>query len=225
MTSAMYQKLVQYMKSNMKDAAHDQAHVYRVLHTALRLAASYPGVNTDVLIASCLLHDIGREAQFHDPTVCHAQAGSEMAFHYLLELRWEYQAAAHVRACISTHRFRSSHPPESLEAKLLFDADKLDVTGAIGVARTLVYQGQIGTPICTTDATGEIHPGTRPQDPESFFREYHFKLKNVHHQFYTPEAQKLAQQREPALHTFYTALWDELKSAQDSAAILSLLLE
>lgn len=46
-----------------------------------------------------------------------------------------------------THRFRKNRPPESPEAKILFDADKLDVTGAMGVARTLVYQGTMAQPL------------------------------------------------------------------------------
>lgn len=47
------------------------------------------------------------------------------------------------KQCIKTHRYRTNNPPESLEAKILFDADKLDAAGAIGIARTLLYKGII----------------------------------------------------------------------------------
>lgn len=77
-----------------------------------------------------LLHDIGRKEQFENPELCHAIAGSEKVKH-----------------CIKTHRYRKNNLPESLEAKILFDADKLDVTGAMGIARTLIYKGIVSEPI------------------------------------------------------------------------------
>jgi uncharacterized protein len=59
----------------MKDSAHDTEHIYRVLYVALDIARYEENVDGDVLIAACLLHDIGREEQNADPAVCHAAAG------------------------------------------------------------------------------------------------------------------------------------------------------
>ena len=58
---------------------------------------------------------------------------------------------SHVQECIRTHRFRGMERPESIEAKILFDADKLDATGCIGIARTLMYKGIIGEPLYSFD--------------------------------------------------------------------------
>lgn len=220
MTQAMYQILVSYMEFNMKDAAHDQAHVYRVLHTALQLAKDHPEADTDVLIAACLLHDIGRDAQFKDPSVCHARFGGEMAYRFLLEQGWDETSAAHVRDCISSHRFRGDNSPKTIEAKILFDADKLDVTGAVGIARTLLYQGQVGYPLYTLTKDGALCPGQSPQDPPSFFREYHFKLKNLYSKFYTQSAQQLAAQREEISIAYFHALEQELAGADSLISIL-----
>jgi len=53
-----------------------------------------------------------------------------------------------VQHCIRAHRFRDdSEPPQTLEAKILFDADKLDVLGAIGAARTIAYAVLDGQPV------------------------------------------------------------------------------
>ena len=122
----------------MKDSAHDKEHVYRVLYTALAIAKKEGKADVDVLIASCLLHDIGRQEQFADPKICHARAGAKKAYDFLKENGFSDEFSKKVSQCILTHRYRRSNLPESLEAKILFDADKIDVAGAVGIARTLV---------------------------------------------------------------------------------------
>lgn len=62
MTRQTYSLLENYMLSCMDDSAHDKEHVYRVLYHALRIAKMLHNVDYDVLIAACLLHDIGRKA-------------------------------------------------------------------------------------------------------------------------------------------------------------------
>ena len=78
-------EIVNYMESFAKDSAHDKEHIYRVLNHALILAKNYD-VNMDILVAACLLHDIGRPAQFADPKQCHAKVGSNMAYDFLKKL-------------------------------------------------------------------------------------------------------------------------------------------
>ena len=77
MDQKTYRTIEEYMLSFMKDAAHDPMHIYRVLYQALRIAKGYPEVNRDILIASCLLHDIGRMKQFRNPRLCHAKEGGK----------------------------------------------------------------------------------------------------------------------------------------------------
>ena len=89
MTKAEYTRLEGIMRAHMEDSAHDAQHVYRVLGTALQIAASYPEADLDVLIAACLLHDIGRAAQYRDRSVSHAEAGADMARAHLLEEGWD----------------------------------------------------------------------------------------------------------------------------------------
>ena len=66
---------------------------------------------------------------------------------------------AHIQDCITTHRFRTDNQPKTLEAKILFDADKLDITGVLGIARSLVYEGEIGEPLYTIDESGRVQDG------------------------------------------------------------------
>ena len=73
MKREIYETLEQYMLSCMEDSAHDAQHIYRVLYNALLIAKEEKHVDHDVLIAACLLHDIGRKEQFADPALCHGQ--------------------------------------------------------------------------------------------------------------------------------------------------------
>ena len=147
MDKSTYQRIESYMLSCMDDSAHDAEHIYRVLSNALVIAREETGVDYDALICACLLHDIGRPDQIRDPSLCHAAVGCEKAYGFLTENGFGADFAAHVRDCIRTHRFRKNDQPESLEAKILFDADKLDVVGASGIARTLVYKGTVTEPL------------------------------------------------------------------------------
>ena len=113
-----YNALEAYMKEKMQDSAHDEHHVYRVLNGALDIANHEADVDFDVLIAACLLHDIGRESQFANPQLCHAQMGAEMAYDFLISRGWPDYKALQVKQCIAAHRYRGDCPPQSLEAKI-----------------------------------------------------------------------------------------------------------
>lgn len=141
MKEETYSLLENYMLSCIEDSAHDKEHVYRVLYYALEIASEEQNVDNDVLIAACLLHDIGRKEQFANPSLCHADIGGQKAYAFLIEHGFHTDFAEKVKHCIQTHRFRKNNTPQSTEAKILFDADKLDTTGAIGIARTLLYKG------------------------------------------------------------------------------------
>lgn len=219
MTPQTYHQLETYMYSCMPDSAHDKDHIYRVLYLALDIAEKEmlekgmpeKEIDMDVLIAACLLHDIGRVEQFENPALCHAQVGSQKAYDYLLKTGWEEEKAAHVRDCILTHRFRADNPPASAEARILFDADKLDVTGTIGIARTIMYKVRVGEPLYTLLPDGEVADGSG-KEPPSFFTEYQYKLKNVYDKFYTKRAEEIAAQRQPAAAAFYEAMYEEVKN-------------
>ncbi len=210
MTATEYASIEGYMKTCMQDAAHDTEHIYRVLYAAMHIADTVSEkVDRDVLICACLLHDIGRKRQFENPALCHAEAGGEMAYAYLKDLGKPEEFAGHVRDCIQSHRFRGDNRPRTIEAKILFDADKLDVSGALGVARSLVYQGQVQTPLYAV-AGSEIDLGLDKAAPDSFFKEYHFKLRRLYDGFYTEEAGRMAGARQKAAEAFFEALKEEV---------------
>lgn len=209
MKQATYTLLENFMLSCMEDSAHDREHIYRVLYTALDIAQTEENVNYDVLICACLLHDIGRREQFENPKLCHAQTGSEKAYHFLISNGFPENLACHVRECIRTHRYRKNDSPQSIEAKILFDADKIDATGAIGIARTLFYKGQVSEPLYSVLPNGQVSDGTNDTQP-SFFQEYKYKLENLYSHFLTNRGREIAEQRRAAAVTFYNHLFQEV---------------
>jgi uncharacterized protein len=220
MDKIMYSKIENYMYNCMKDAAHDPEHIFRVLYQSLEIASKrIDKINYDVLIAACLLHDIGREEQFKNKNICHAKIGGIMAKEYLLKNGWSEENAEHVNKCISSHRFRGDNIPETIEAKILFDSDKLDVIGCLGIARTLLYKGFVGENIYTIK-DDKICLGEKKEDEESFFKEYNIKLKRLYDKFYTKEAMEIARKQKEYAQLFYDKLYEQIMSAYNSKGIL-----
>lgn len=218
MQKDMYKQIEKYMLTLMNDSAHDSQHIYRVLYYALDIAKEFD-VDKEVLIAASLLHDIGREAQNNNPEYDHAIIGADMAYDFLRGKGWSDSDASHVKACISTHRYRNNNPPESIEAKILFDADKLDSTGAMGIARTLIYNGIISQPLYYVDDLGKVLDGINDNIP-SFFHEYNWKLKNIYDNFFTDRAGVIAEERRKASIEFYNNIYNEVCITQQKGLSL-----
>ena len=217
MKREIYETLEQYMLSCMEDSAHDAQHIYRVLYNALLIAKEEEGVDHDVLLAACLLHDIGRKEQFADPMLCHAAVGSEKARAFLLQHGFAEDFADRVAHCILAHRFRKANPPQSIEAKILFDADKLDATGAIGIARTLQFKADTKSAIYTLRPDGTVSNGEE-EEGSSFFREYQFKLKKLYDRFYTATGARMARERQKIAQDFYESLYREVSCGYTDGA-------
>lgn len=208
MDQTTYSLLENYMLSCMDDSAHDKEHVYRVLYTALEIAKTEQNVDYDILIAACLLHDIGRKEQFENPSLCHAAVGAKKAYCFLTQQGFGQAFADRVKHCIATHRYRESNRPESIEAKILFDSDKIDVAGAMGIARGLMYNGIVGEPLYSTLPDGTVSDGDGDSEP-SLFQEYHYKLKKIYSGFYTDRGKEIAAVRRKNAEEFYRCLYEE----------------
>jgi len=210
MKRSMYNVIEKYMFECMNDSAHDPEHIFRVLYSSLNIASKRSEkINYNVLIASCLLHDIGREEQFKNHKICHAEIGGKMANDFLVKNGWKKEEADHVNKCISSHRFRGNNVPETIEAKILFDADKLDVVGNLGISRTLMYKGTVGSNLYEIK-NGKICFGNNKEDEETFLKEYNFKLKNLYDKFYTEEALEMAKTQKEYAQIFYDKLVEQI---------------
>ncbi len=198
------------------DPIHAFDHILRVLALAERIGEA-EGADLEILRAAVLLHDAVGATPEGDGSegerTSHQRASAEFARGVLAEEGWpEYRIAA-VLHCIRAHRYRDrSEPPATLEAKILFDADKLDVLGAIGAARTVGFAALAGQPAYAQPSEGFQASGRKePGEPHSAYHEFLFKLSNVKDRMHTPTAKALAEARHAYLEAFFEQLGAEVR--------------
>mgnify|MGYP001812438862 CR=1 FL=1 len=191
------------------DAVHDFDHVLRVLALAERLA-EMEGADLEIVRAAALLHDVARGSE-RGPDGDHALAGADMARQMLAaQPSDKVEAVAHA---IAAHRFRTGPAPESKEAQVLHDADKLDAIGAIGVARAFAYGGQhsqrlwgeVPTDYAESEASRHQHTPVH---------EYHLKLVRIKDRLLTESARRLAERRHAFMVAFYERLEREVRGLE-----------
>lgn len=200
------------------DSAHDFEHVLRVMKMAEHLARAEGG-DVAIVRAAALLHDIARHAE--DSAVQggqsggsgdmdHAQVSANDARAFLLENGADEAFASRVAGAIRSHRFRGSSQPETLEAKILFDADKLDSIGAIGVARAYAVCGMLNQKLYSEPQAGAMATRNQHNQAHTPVDEYHVKLKHLRERFFTSTAQKIAAERDGFMKTFFDQLTREV---------------
>jgi uncharacterized protein len=192
------------------DNVHDFDHILRVYHMAERLARS-EGADLEIVGAAALLHDAHGTAPGSEERADHHHASAEFAAQVLQAEGWSPERIKSVQHCIRAHRFRdTSEPPATIEAKILFDADKLDVLGAIGAARVMAYAALAGEPMYMLPSEHFLQSGEElPGEPHSAYHEYLFKLNKIKERLHTRTAREIAEERDAYLREFFVRLGKE----------------
>lgn len=192
------------------DAVHDFDHVMRVYRMAERLAEA-EGADLEIVRAAALLHDAEGTKPGAESRTNHHHASAEIASEVLRTEGRDPEFIAAVQHCIRAHRYRdTSEPPQTIEAKVLFDADKLDVLGAIGVARVIAYATLAGQPWYAEPSAQFIQTGRElPGEPHSAYHEHLFKLCKVPERLFTASAIAIAAGRLRFLDEFFERLSEE----------------
>lgn len=147
MDEIFFSRLIEKVKPYFAETSgHGFDHVMRVYHNALMISAN-KSVDLDIVKAAVLLHDIARHKQDIGEVKCHAKAGAEMASLILAEMDFPSEKIPAVVYAIEVHRYSKGINPETLEAKILQDADRLDALGAICIARVFGYGAKKGRPM------------------------------------------------------------------------------
>ena len=191
------------------ESAHDFDHVLRVLAMAERLARA-EGADTEIVRAATLLHDIARADE--DATGGdHAQMAAERARDIVLTRGATAEQADAIAHAITSHRFRSSTSPQTLEAKVLFDADKLDSIGAIGVARAYQVSGALNQRMWSEVSLDAMATRDQRNSDHSAYAEFVVKLSKVRERLFTTSARKIAEERHAYMADFFARLGREIK--------------
>jgi uncharacterized protein len=190
------------------DGSHDRSHLLRVWRNATSIAGQEPGCDPTVLAAAVILHDcVAVEKNSPQRSVASRLAASRARM-ILADLGWDaarIDAAAHA---IEAHSFSAGIAPQTLEARIVQDADRLDAIGAIGIARCFYVAGRMGSALYD------------PEDPQAVRRDLddrhfaldHFgaKLFKVAENFQTKAGQALADARSHTMRRFVTTLLEEI---------------
>lgn len=189
--------------------SHDWEHTRRVQALCLRIGRA-EGADLLVLEFAAYLHDVGRSAEDEARGgVCHAEKGADMASAFLQGKLSDNGRLENVIHCIRTHRFRGNARPETLEARVLFDADKLDAIGAVGIGRAFQFAGEVGATLHNPFADPE---DTAPYSREdTAFREYRIKLSRIRERMLTTEGRRLAEERHAFMETFFERFLEEIE--------------
>ena len=190
------------------DPIHGFDHILRVYRLAERIALA-EGADLEIVRAAALLHD----AEGSDPADRAARAGHQHASaHFAAEILqaegWSAERIAAVQHCIRAHRFRdTSEPPQTLEARIIFDADKLDAIGAVGIARAIGFSARVPQPLYSPPSAQFMQTGLlAPDETYSAYHEYVFKLTRIKDRIQTVTGRAIAAERHAALTGYFERL-------------------
>lgn len=187
---------------------HDWWHTLRVLHNARMIAKMEKKADYSIVEMGALLHDVSRPDEFNSRgTLCHAEHGSLKAADLLAECGFsDKEMIKKVTECVRKHRFRlrGSAKPESIEEKIVYDADKLDSIGAIGVGRAFHFAGRIGARLHNTKKEALGSKSYSRED--TAYREYLVKLRRIKNRMQTKAGKELAKKRHDFMYSYFEEL-------------------
>ena len=200
-----YTLIYEAVKKELESApgCHDFDHTLRVLHNAERLAEEIPEADIKIVRLAALLHDIARPEEMKAKgRFCHAEEGAVICEKMLKDYAFPTMVIEQICNCIRSHRFRGNgHKPSSVEAKIIYDADKLDSIGAIGIGRAFHFAGRENARV--HNSSEEALNSAAYSREDSAYREYLVKLRHVPRQMLTEAGKRLAVERGRFMHEFF----------------------
>lgn len=203
---------VAYVKSEQQgeSSGHDWWHTYRVWKNAQYLASMEEGSNRIIIELAALLHDIA-DHKFHGGDL---SVGPKVASEWLQSLQVPaaiIDSVSHIIGALSFKGAQVKDQMESLEGKIVQDADRLDAIGAIGVARTFAYGGHAGHEMYDPSLSPTLHTSFEAYTSEKSTTVNHFyeKLLLLKDRMHTASAKRVAEQRHQFMETFLTQFFQE----------------
>ena len=192
--------------------SHDFSHVARVYTLAERIGTA-EGADLFVVRVSALLHDIGRAEEARSGGGDrHEELGVEMSKPFLEEMGVSPERTNAILHAIAAHRHRKDNKPRTLEAKCLYDADKLDSLGAVGIARSYLWLGEHGRSVFYEENEWiDVDPLDNTPKVDSTQREWHIKLRHLRDHMYTETGRVIAFERHDRMARIMREIEEEVK--------------
>jgi len=201
------EEVKEYFKNSKP--THDFSHVKRVYNLCMKIGKKEKA-DLEVLRLASLLHDIGRIKRDED----HEIHSIEIAEKVMDKYKIDEKTKRNVIHCIKTHRYRNNAVPETLEAKILYDADKIDAIGAIGICRAYSFGGENGQKLYRKeDFSNKDIEVSRKLDHKKHTPviEYKAKLSRIKDTVLTEEGKRIAEERNKFMKNFFLRLEKEIK--------------
>ena len=197
------------LKLSAGESCHDLDHTLRVFFNAEQLLKDFPQADRDAVRLAALLHDIARpEEDAGKGNCCHAELGAEYAEKILRNAGVDADVAAIAVNAIKRHRFRKGEAPDTIEAQILYDADKLDSLGAVGLGRSFLFAGHCNARLHNTAEEALQAPPYSRED--TAYREYLVQLRFIPQKMFTESGKKIAVRRLQFMENFFSTLEHEI---------------
>lgn len=194
------------------DASHDIHHARRVKRNALAIAAREGQGDHTILIAAAYFHDIVNVPKNAPNRHAASKLSAEAARPILDDLDFSQPDIAAIQHCIEAHSFSANIEPNTIEARILQDADRLESLGALGIARTFYIAARLESELFDGE---DPFAEQRPLDDKRFAID-HFKTKllTLADTMKTDAGKTIANERTATMRTFLNALAGEIGTTQ-----------
>ena len=198
----------QFLNEQMAhDPAHDGSHIQRVVHNAVKFA-ELEGARLAVVFPAAWLHDcviVPKDSPLRSKA---STMAAETAVTFLQSQSYPAQYMDPIAHAIAAHSFSAQIPPETIEAKVVQDADRLDAIGAVGIARAFIIGGKLGRPIY--NQTDPFCQERQPDDFAATVDHFYTKLFKLADTMQTEAGQREAKIRTQFMYDFLGQLKREL---------------
>ncbi|WP_194436183.1 HD domain-containing protein [Vibrio fluminensis] len=202
------QQLVQFVKDEMvQDSAHDLAHIQRVVKTAKQLC-SLEGANLAIVLPAAYLHDCVVVAKHHPDRAKSSLFAADKAIELLRSIHYPEVLLNDIHHAIVAHSFSAQVEPNTLEAKIVQDADRLDALGAIGVIRCIQVSTSLGVELY--QAENPFCHNRQPDDRQFTIDHFYTKLFKLKETMRTESARVEAEKRTEFMQGFLEQLGREI---------------
>jgi uncharacterized protein len=196
-----------YMKLN-HNSGHDFSHISRVHKLSKIIAENEKNVDMLILETAALLHDLGRHFERKNPEINHADKSVEIAREILNKVGFPKEKIKQVLYAIEVHRFNRGIIPSTIEAKILQDADRVDISGAVGIAMTFTYGGSSEREIY--DIKDPMAKKRIPDDKKYSLDHISNKLLKLPSNMNTKMGKRLAEKRKKFLEIYLEQFRNEI---------------
>jgi len=202
-------RFIQFISEEMTtDAAHDLNHIFRVVKTARQLAIEEQA-QLEIVIPAAYLHDCFTYPKDHPERKQSAKVAADKACKFLLSINYPAQYIDAIHHAIMAHSYSAGLAPETLEAQIVQDADRLDAIGAIGIARCIQVGVSFGTELYHYP---DILANRRELDDKRFtIDHFYVKLFKIADSMQTRSAKKEAQKRKAFMQQYIEQLRNEVE--------------